>query len=276
MRLYPIAFLAVLAACFGAQTLALRMAGGRTVKSESNYFSSIARLQTGNREDARILMLGSSMTARLADRTKPIPGIVNLGCDGGSAVITLRAIDRGDLKAAPLVIVEANMLAFELEHRGKEIAESIGSDWFKLGTRIPNLSATARPTAFAYSKLLARNNTTASGSLPIDTKPHRLESAPVPELDPAASALVDELAGILKRLEERGSKVILLVLPPGIEPGTVQGDLPAVLAKRSGVLWWDLTEGLPKDAVGFTDGLHLDTESAGKVLSHVLYGVEGM
>jgi hypothetical protein len=146
MRLYPIAFLAVLAACFGAQTLALRMVGGRTVKSESNYFSSIARLQTGNREKARVLMLGSSMTARLSDRTKPIPGIVNLGCDGGSAVITLRAIDRGDLKAAPLIIVEANMLAFELEHRGKEIAESIGSDWFKLGTKFPNLSATARPT----------------------------------------------------------------------------------------------------------------------------------
>jgi hypothetical protein len=163
------AYLAILAACFGAQTLALRLFGGKTVKSESNYFSSIARIQNGDREEARVLMLGSSMIARLADRTQPIPGVANLGCDGGSAVITLRAIARGELKAAPLIVVEANSLSFELEHRGKEIAESIGSDWFKLGTKVPNLSATARPTAFVYSKLLARNNVPATGGLSITT-----------------------------------------------------------------------------------------------------------
>ena len=278
MRIYPIAFIAALAACFGAQTLALRLVGGRTVKSESNYFSSIARIQNGNRGEPRIILLGSSMTGRLADRAAAVPGVTNLGCDGGSAVITLRAIDRGELRAAPVIVVEANTLAYELEHRGKDIAESIGSDWFKLGCKVPNLSATARPTAFAYSKLLARHSAPVEGGLPITTRPRRLEPAPVPELAPDASALANELAGIFHRLQERGSKILLVMLPPGAKeglmPGTVLGDLPVALASRSGVLWWDLNEGLPKDALGYTDGLHLDAESAGKVMAQIMRGVE--
>lgn len=281
--LYPIAFLLVLAACFGAQTVALRLVGGKTVKSESNYFSSVARLQNGNRpgeEAPRVLLLGSSMIARLGDRAAAVPGVVNMGCDGGSAAITLRAIDRGDLRAAPVIVVEANSLAFELQHRGKEIAESIGSDWFKLGCKVPNLSATARPTAFAYSKLLVRSKAEVKDGLPISTQPRRLPLAPVPELEEDASKLANELAGIFHRLEERGSKILLVMMPPGprpdLMPGTVLGDLPVALASRSGVLYWDLNEGLPKEAVAYTDGLHLDAESAGKVMAQIVRGVDGM
>ena len=280
MRIYPIAFLGFLAACFGAQTLALRLSGGRTVKSESNYFSSVARIQNSNREQPRILLLGSSMTGRIADRTEAVPGVANLGCDGGSAVITLRALDSGELRAAPIIIVEANSLAFELQHRGKDIADSIGSDWFKLGTKVPNLSATARPTAFVYSKLLARHRTEVKESLPLTTNPRRQDPTSAPELEPEASKLVDEITAIFHRLEERGSKIVLVMLPPGFKPGlmpgTVQRDLPLALAARSGVLWWDLTEGLPKDAVAYTDGLHLDAESAAKVMARIMLGVEGM
>jgi hypothetical protein len=219
MSRHLIAFVTVLAACFGAQTLALRLAGGRTVKSESNYFSSIARLQTETRNKPRIMLLGSSMTGRLADRAADIPGVANLGCDGGSPVITLRAIDRGLLPAAPVIVVEANSLTFELEGRGREIAAAIDSGWFQLGGRFPNLGATARPTAFAYSWLMARRAGSAPVSstegLPISTKPELLSAAPA--LDPLAAALAEELAGILRRLEKRGSRVVIVMLPPGAE-----------------------------------------------------------
>lgn len=276
MRIYPIAFVVFLAACFGAQTLALRLSGGRTVKSESNYFSSVARIQNSNREQPRILLLGSSMTGRMADRAAAIPGVANMGCDGGSAAITLRAIDRGDLHAAPIIVVEANSISFELEHRGKEIAGAIGSDWFKLGAKVPNFSATARPTAFAYSKLLARQSASTSdpGRLPISTSPKRLDPNPAAVLDSDAAVLADEISGIFHRLEERGSRIILVTLPPGVKAGTMQADLPAAIARQSGVLWWDLTDGLPPDAVGFTDGLHLDASSAGKVLITLVAGVD--
>lgn len=269
MPSYAIAFAVILAACFGAQTLALRLAGGRTVKSESNYFSSLARIQTRAVGGPEVMLLGSSMTGRLADRAAEIPGVANLGCDGGSAVVTLRAIDRGQLPAAPVILVEANTLSYALEDRGREIAAAIGSDWFKLGARIPNLGATARPTAFAYSWLMAKKDGPAHASdegLPVSSKPAVLDPADAPALDPAAAALVEELSGIIRRLEARGSRVILFVLPPPPKPGA-QAELPRALAARTGTPWWDLNQNLPADAVRFTDGLHLDAPGAAKVLA---------
>lgn len=277
MASYTATFAIVLAACFGAQTLALRVSGGKTVKSESNYFSSIARIQTETRASAQVMLLGSSMTGRLADRAAGMTGVANLGCDGGSAVVTLRAIDRGHLPAAPVLIIEANTLSYELEHRGREIAAAIDSDWFRFGSRHPNFSATARPTAFAYSWLMARGSSTAPASdqgLSITSKPARLDPAQAPALDPAASALVDELSGILRRLERKGSRVFLVMLPPGVKSAGVQSTLPRALACRSGIPWWDLTDGLPDGEVAFTDGLHLDAPGAAKVLATLLRGVD--
>ena len=205
---------------------------------------------------------------RVGDRT--------LGCDGGSAVVTLRAMDKGLLPAAPVLIIEANTLSYALEDRGREIAAAIGSDWFKLGSRFPNVGATARPTAFAYSWLMARKESaaTASGELAVSTKPMRLSAAEAPVLDAAASALVDELVGILGRLEAKGSRVILVMLPPGVKAGGVQADLPRALACKSGLPWWDLNDGIAPGSVGFTDGLHLDAPSASKVLNALIRAVD--
>lgn len=278
MSSYAFAFIAMLAACFGLQSLALRLSGGHTVKSESNYFSSIARIQTESRGSPRVMLLGSSMTGRLADRARRIPGVANLGCDGGSAVVTLRAMDRGLLPAAPVLIVEANSLTYELEGRGKEISQAIDSAWFQLGTRFPNVGATARPTAFAYSRLMAWKEGAAavsSDGLPISTQPTVLDPSQAPVLDGVAAVLVDELAGIIHRLETKGSRVFLIMIPPGPESATdLQATLPRALACKSGVSWWDLNEGMPPDAVGFTDGVHLDAPGAAKVLATLVRGVD--
>jgi hypothetical protein len=276
MSSYAIAFIVVLAACFGVQTLALRMSGGSTVKSESNYFSSIARIQTETRNSPCIMLLGSSMTGRLGDRAAEVPGVANLGCDGGSAVVALRAMDRGLLPVAPVLIIEANTLSYELEGRGKEIASAIDSDWFKLGTRFPTLGATARPAAFGYSWLMARKDgarAAVTDGLPVSTKPAVLDPSQAPKLDATASKLVDELAAMLKRLEAKGSRVFLVMIPPGAKSGMLP-EVPRALACKSGVPWWDLNDGLPPDAVGFTDGLHLDAPSAAKVLATLLRGID--
>lgn len=276
MSTYAIAFIVVLAACFGAQTLALRMSGGSTVKSESNYFSSVARIQTETRDSPRVMLLGSSMTGRLGDRAAEVPGVANLGCDGGSAVVALRAMDRGLLPVAPVLIIEANTLSYELEHRGKEIAAAIDSDWFKLGTRCSNVGATARPTAFAYSWLMARKDgarAAVSDGLPISTKPGVLDPSQAPELDGAASKLVDEVAAMLERLKAKGSRIFIVMIPPGAKAGMMPG-LPRALACKSGTPWWDLNVGLPPDAVAYTDGLHLDGPGAAKVLATLLRGID--
>ncbi|RYD43940.1 MAG: hypothetical protein EOP85_09760 [Verrucomicrobiaceae bacterium] len=275
---YTVALIVILAACFGAQTVALRMSGGKTLKSESNYFSSVARLQTESQGQPRIMMLGSSMTGRLGDRAQRFDGVANLGCDGGSAVVTLRAIDRGQLPTAPLLVIETNSLAFELEHRGKEISAAIDDRWFQTGITVPNLGATARPTAFAYSWLMARKqgegSTDARDTLPITTRPAVLDPTSAPELDGKSAALVDEVSAILKRLQARGINLLLVTLPPGIPADSPSGRIPRAIAAKSGVRWWDLTEGLPQGTVSLSDGLHLDGPSAQKVMLTLMRELE--
>jgi hypothetical protein len=280
MSSYFIGFAVLFSIFFALQSVALRMSGGRTAKSESNYFSSIARIQSEVRRSPRIMLLGSSMTGRLADRAREIPGVANLGCDGGSAVITLRALDQGLLPQAPVLVIEGNTLSYELDGRGKEIAAAIDTDWFKLGTRVPNFGAGARPTAFAYSWLMARKAGEKAASavdrLPISSKPARLDPSLAPMLDGAANGLVEELSDIIHRLESKGCRVFIVMLPPGVKsPTSLQARLPRALACKSGARWWDLNEGLPPGTVAFTDGLHLDASGAERVLATLVHGADG-
>lgn len=98
---YPLILAITLALCFAAQSLALHLSGGRTAKSESNFFSSIGRIQAGAQGKPEVMVLGSSITGRLPDRTQGFHGWANMGCDGGSAVDALRAMDAGILPTAP-------------------------------------------------------------------------------------------------------------------------------------------------------------------------------
>ncbi len=267
---YVLGFLGTLALCVAVQTLGLRLVGGKTAKSESNYFSSLARLQTAAAENPRILLLGSSLTGRLADRAAAVEGIANIGCDGGSAAVTLRAIDRGEIDAAPIVVVEANTLAYDLDGRGSEMAAAISGPWFQVGRRVPNLGATARPTAFVYSWLIQKKEgppAAISEDLPIDSQPGPYAGEAAAKLSAAESELVDELAGIIARLEKRGSRVVLVMLPPGELEGSSELRVARALAVKSGAGWWDLNAGLPTDSVSFTDGRHMEAESTAKTMA---------
>ncbi|MDB6078705.1 MAG: hypothetical protein JWO82_2452 [Akkermansiaceae bacterium] len=278
MSRYPIAVLVVLAACFAAQTGALKLSGGKTVKSESNYFSTVARIQTQVDSQPRIMMLGSSLTGRMGDRAQAFDGVANLGCDGGSAMVTLRAMDRGVLPVAPVLIVELNTLAYDLKGAGKDIGTAIDSEWFKLGRRYPNLGATARPTAFAYSWLMARKAATSTFSqepLPVATHPAPLTGAAAPLANSAAEMLVQEALGILSRLREKGTQIDLILLPPGEAPDSTEWAVAHSLAIHSGLPFWDLSADLPPGTVAFTDGRHLDAASAQKVLMTLMRELGG-
>lgn len=270
MLRYLTGFIVTFAAGLGLQTVALRGSGGKTLKSESNYFSSIARIQTETKGQPEVMLLGSSITGRLGDRARKIPRVANLGCDGGSAMVTLRAMDQGILPTAPVLIIEGNTLAYELEGRGKEIGAAIHSDWFHVGSQYPNLGATARPTAFGYSWLVARQSESGvsaeNTTLPIHSKPRAIRPEMAPALDAKSAALVDEMTGILSRLKSRGSKIFLIMLP-GVPKDFPRKEIAVALACKSGVPWWDLTEGLPAGEVEFTDGLHMDAASAQKVMN---------
>lgn len=250
--------------CFCVQGLALKQVGGRPGKSESNFFSSLGRIQAGIRMEPRVMLLGSSITGRLPDESGGFDGVANLGCDGGSAADVLRAIDRGTLPGAPLLIVEGNTLYRAVGASASEVGEAIDGLWFSVGRRIPVLSAAARPSAFAYSALLERRlgqpSTTRNAVLPVKGTP----GVPVvyAPLGREAEALVAELSEVISRLQNRGMRVEVVVLPPGAAPGSPNLQVPQVLAGRSGVRFWDLNKGLPEGAVKLTDGVHMDRASA--------------
>lgn len=277
MLSYLIPFALALAACFGIQTLALRVVGGKTNKSESNFFSSLARIQAGIRDHPEVMLLGSSITGRLPDRTGGFEGVANLGCDGGSAVDTLRALGRGVLPSAPILVIEGNTLYRSVGGHQSEIAKAMSAPWFQVGRRVFNLGATARPSAFAYSQLLAGKLGKTPGmdgpTLPIKTKPAIATLATALSAD--GEVLVAEMAEVCERLKARRISLVLVMLPSEADSTLVGRQIPMALSRAAGVPFWDLTADLPANAVKFTDGVHMDPASAAATLRTILSKMKG-
>jgi len=269
---YTLTLTLTLAACFGLQSFALHRSGGKTNKSESNFFSSLARIQTGIRSQPEVMLLGSSITGRLPDRSSGFAGVANLGCDGSSAADTLEAMDAGRLPIAPKLIIEGNTLYRSASGATSEIGRAIASPWFQVGNQIPNLGATARPAAFAYSRLLAGKIGLSPGpvgeALPCRSLPHVAVEAQ--DLPAAADPWVSKLAALLKRLEARGCQCLLVIIPPGANGNSLNIRIPRELSRRSQVPLLDLTDGLPPGAVLLTDGVHLAPQSAAETLRAIL------
>jgi hypothetical protein len=273
-----LAIILTLAACFGAQALALRAMGGRTTKSESNYFSSVGRIQAAASEEAAVLLLGSSITGRLPDRANGFAGFANMGCDGGSAVDALRAIDAGLLPVAPVLVVETNTLHLALAGGSSEVGRAMRSPWFQVGTQAPLLSAYARPSAFAYSALLARKiggfgDPEAGPDLGVSSGPVRL-APPAADLDLSrGKVLAEELVPLLQRLRAKGCRIVFVDLPPAGPARTAPEPWLHAIIASSGTEWWNLGGQIDPAAVVLTDGVHMDAPSAGATVRSLEQGL---
>lgn len=266
---YLLILIVTLGACFGLQVFALRAAGGKTTKSESNYFSSIGRIQLNVRGNPKVMLLGSSITGRLPDRANGFDGFANMGCDGGSAVDVLRAMDEGILPSAPWLVVEVNTLVLALEDRSNEIGRALRRPWFAVGLKVPIFSAYARPAAFCYSRLLTNRIGSFSAEegledLGVSSLPQVPEKAGLAH-SAAEEALVQELVAILRRLEDRGSKAILVWFPPARDCEDVPGWI-LDLAARADVPFWDLGQQAEPGTVTLTDGVHMAAPSAARAV----------
>lgn len=266
---YAFILLLALAGCFGLQLLALKAVGGRTTKSESNFFSSLGRIQAGTVGEPKVMLLGSSITGRLPDRANGYEGFANMGCDGGSAVDALLAIDQGILPLAPILVIEANTLPLALGGHPSEVGLAMSRPWFKVGTEFPLLSAYARPAAFAYSKLLAHKiggfDSTNAEDLKVSTVPTHLESPSKPILG-AERALVDELVPAIARMQQNGTRIVFVWLPPGRGEGSPPPSWIRALVSESGSEWWDIGNDCDSSLVTLTDGTHMSASSAAKTV----------
>lgn len=274
---YSAIFLIVTASCFVLQAVALHRVGGRTTKSESNYFSSIGRIQAGAIGEPEVMLLGSSITGRLPDRTNGYEGFANMGCDGGNAVSILHAIDKGLLPSAPVLIVEANTLNQALDGLESEIGIAITRTWFKVGVSLPCFSAYARPSAFVYSKLLKRKigqfgSAGDKADLNISTNPVVLEKQAKATHEEERD-LINDLLPVIQRLRERGIRIVFIWLPPERQTGYPVPPWIKSLVFQSGSEWWDLGADAEPNLVTLTDGIHMSAESAALTIRSIKKGL---
>ncbi|MCW1885166.1 hypothetical protein OKA04_10540 [Luteolibacter flavescens] len=270
MLAYLIPFVLALAACFGIQALGLHAMGGRTSKSESNYFSSLGRIQAGTVGTPQVMLLGSSITGRLPDRSQGFEGFANMGCDGGSAVDALRAMDHGFLPTAPVLVIEANTLHLALSGKPSEVGAAMEKAWFQAGMRTPSISSYARPSAFAYSFLLAKKiggfgDPAADEDLQVTSMPAMTE-APVTVLLENQHNLIGELVPLIQRLRAKGCRIVFAWLPPGRGDGSPLAPWMATLIAESGSEWWDLGTEASSEWVVLTDGVHMAAPSASRTV----------
>lgn len=267
---YALPLLLTLALCFTAQSFALRSIGGRTAKSESNFFSSLGRIQAGAMGEPQAMVLGSSITGRLPDRAQGFPGWANMGCDGGSAVDGLRAMDEGILPTAPLLVIEANTLQLALDDKPVEIAGAMRGAWFQVGLKFPALSAYARPAAFFYSRLLARRiggfDISADDDLGVQSRPLDVNESVQVELSERQQELIDEMAGILARLRDKNSHAVIVWLPPARGENSPPPPWLLEMARRCEVPYWDLGQEAAAGTVTLTDGVHMAAPSAARTM----------
>jgi hypothetical protein len=270
-----------LAACFAAQSLALRASGGRFTKSESNFFSSVGRIQAGAVGEPAVMLLGSSITGRLPDRANGFEGFANMGCDGGSALDSLRAMDAGILPVAPVLVIEANTLSRALEPSSSEVGQAMGRPWFGMGMKVPTVSAYARPSAFFYSLLLARRvgdygDPESGGSLEVKSQPIALGVKEGLDLSPREADLKDEVVAIVRRLSARGGKVVFVWLPPGRGDGSAVPEWIHAAIAESESLWWDLGQEADKQLITLTDGVHMAAPSAARTVISLREGLDAL
>jgi hypothetical protein len=274
---YFLTFAAALLLCFAAQHLALRSSGGRFTKSESNFFSSVGRIQAGTAGSPDVMLLGSSITGRLPDRAQGFAGFANMGCDGGSAVDALRAMDRGILPVAPLLVIETNTLGRELGGQTSEVASAMERAWFRVGMKVPAFSAYGRPTAFFYSMLLARRtgdygNPTSDQDLKVSSLPVSLQRIPALQVNPEEAALKNELVAITRRLKDRGCTIVFVWLPPARSERIIPGWIHELIAESES-LWWDLGNEADPSLVTLTDSIHMSAPSAARTVISLRKGL---
>lgn len=271
---YTLILALTLTALFGLQSYALHLSGGRTAKSESNFFSSVGRIQAGAADGVKLMVLGSSITGRLPDRAQGVEGTANMGCDGGSAVDALRAMDAGILPVAPRLVIEANTLHLALQKKPSEIGSAMKRPWFKAGLQVPNLAAYARPSAFLYSKLLERRiggfDLKPGEDLGESGKPQAVPAGQAVSLTPEEETLVAEIHGILERLSRRGTQAMIVWLPPTRPSTSLPPPWILELARRSGIPYWDLSQQIQPGTVTLTDGVHMAAPSAARTMASLV------
>jgi hypothetical protein len=261
--------------CFSLQAFFRYALDMRTGKSESNYFSTMSRFQSGASPAAEIALAGSSITGRLPGRESGNQEIANLGSDGGPALDGIRLIVMGQIDAPKWLVIEANTLYGGVGFGETLIVKGAQGLWFDVGARLPLLGAAARPSGMLYAKMLRRENVLRGEAF--DVKLNTLATEQVDLLKDFTheeKKRFDEYVSALTELEKRGVNFLIVTYPAGLmreREVFLMKNTIAELSKRFPISYLDLASQIPAEELQFTDTVHLNPESAARVLQTIRY-----
>jgi hypothetical protein len=264
--------LAALAFCFGMQGVAYYKLNAGAIKAESNYYSSLGRIQKARAPSASLALIGSSITGRLPGREAGNNDVANLGADGGSPLDGMELLVDGVIAQPQWLVVETNTLFNQIGYARIPLVAGAKGSWFRIGANFPLVGASARPSGMLYSRILNRSQPATAEPFPVNlTSPlagHGGELS-LASLSPAQFERLRTLESGLKSLKHRGVRLLFVNYPAGQMAAREQNlMLTAVLhlSRETGSAFLDLAGQIDRTELTFTDPVHLGPESAARIL----------
>ena len=162
MKNYFIGLFLSYAALYSLQYLCKQTIADKVSKGESNYFSSLNRIQYAASEPNDIVLVGSSIIGRLPGRESGIADVGNLGIDGGSTLDGLRVFDEKSIICRKLLVCEMNTI-LSPNAGSKLLSKGVNGVMFDLGCNFNHFAVGSRPSFMAYGytidKIRSGNNT---------------------------------------------------------------------------------------------------------------------
>jgi hypothetical protein len=262
-----------LCVCFSVQAYLYFAHDAGTGKSESNYFSTMSRFQAGATPSAEIALAGSSITGSLPGRESGNPKIANLGSDGGPALDGMRLIAMEQIDKPQWLVIEANTLYGGVGFGDTLIVKGAQGPWFDVGARLPLLGASARPSAMLYARLLRRPKVLTGEAFAVT--PNQIEPVegdPLVDFTKGEKKRFHDYVATLEQLQQRGVTILIVTYPAGVmtqRETFLMNTTIAEFTKRFPLLYLDLGKQIPREKLEFTDSVHLEPESAARVLQTI-------
>jgi len=243
--------------------LALSFWGGwRADLAESNLQANLIRITRYLQADAPDLVLvGSSISGRLLPEYFNLKGrqFLNLGLDGSGPLFAFEIFSRG-ARPPDLILLETDSLFRPLSGNDEIMREAMTSTTAKMSKHFAFFRPEVRPFTVVYAHLKSWRDGLAQGR---QRPPHRISRS-----DEGLPAHYHKVRDKVASLKGQGSRILLVNMPDGegwamplAGPAKQLAEELELVVLEPGVEIYQ-AEG---DALRFTDGLHLDGPSAGKV-----------
>jgi hypothetical protein len=273
IKLFLLGLLLALCVCFGVQALFYFGFDSGTGKTESNYFSTMSRFQSASTSAAEIAFAGSSITGRLPGREAGNERIANLGSDGGNALDGMRSLAQGKIPTPQWLVIELNTLVGEVGIGDSLVSRGVQGPWFEVSARMPLLGASSRPSSMLYAQLLNRQKVLTGEPLEVTIDDlTAVDGKTEEDFSERERRRIKDIVDAIEHLQQQGVKILLVNYPEEVVRDSNKIHKEAtlgVLRKRLNVIYLDLGKQIPRNALQFTDSVHLGPESAARVLATI-------